>query len=44
MFEDVGLERPVGMSLIARRILRDFYPQGEGGKEDEIVCNLEVIT
>ena len=32
------------MSSIARRIPRDFDPQGEGGEEDEIVRNLEGIT
>ena len=32
------------MSPIARRIPRDFDPQGEGGKEYEILRNLEGIT
>ena len=44
MFVDVGLERPTGMSPIARRIPRDLDPQGEGGEEDEIVRNLEGIN
>ena len=44
MYADVGPERPVGMSAIARRIPRDFDPQGEGDEEDEIVRKLEGIT
>ena len=43
---DVGPERLAGMSSIAQRIPREFdvAPHGEGGKEEEIICNLEGIS
>ena len=42
----VGPERPAGMSSIAQQIPRDFdvAPHGEGGKEEEIIHNLEGIS
>ena len=46
MFVDVGPEIPACMGPIARRIPRDFYAahHGEGGEEEEIICNLEGIS
>ena len=43
---DVGLERPTGMSPIARKVPCDFdiAPHGEGGEEEEIMRNLEGIS
>ena len=43
---DVGLERPADMSPIAWQNPQDFdvAPHGEGGKEEEIIRNLEGIS
>ena len=40
------LKRPAGMSPIAWRVPCDFdvAPNGEGGEEEEIICNLEGIS
>ena len=44
MYADVGPERPAGMSLIGRRTLLTYNPQGEGGEGDTLVQNLDGIT
>ena len=44
MYADVGPERPIGMSLIARRTPLAYDPKGEGGEGSELVQNLEGIT
>lgn len=44
---DVGLERPTGMSPIARRVAQQFYiaPYQEGvDNEEEIARNLDNLT
>ena len=43
---DVVPKRPAGMSPIAQIVPRDFdvAPHGEGGEEEEIICNLERIS
>lgn len=44
MYADVGPERPVGMSPIARRTQLAVNPHEEGTKGGELVQNLEGIA